>query len=78
MLTRLAAAVIKDTVYMDGGFLYWIPGMQTGEYGAPTQDGKIWLRLRHLPLVKLSHVLTVKQATLSGLYTRSTSAHPSM
>ncbi|KAJ2898299.1 hypothetical protein MKZ38_004024 [Zalerion maritima] len=33
------AAVIKDTVYIDGGYLWWTPGMATKEYGVPTQDG---------------------------------------
>ncbi|KAH9908591.1 hypothetical protein F4778DRAFT_353408 [Xylariomycetidae sp. FL2044] len=32
------AAVLKDTVYIDGGYLYWVPGMTDGSYGAPTQD----------------------------------------
>lgn len=34
------AAVVKDTVYIDGGYLWWIPGMEDGSYGVPTQDGK--------------------------------------
>ncbi|KAK7981611.1 hypothetical protein PG996_009302 [Apiospora saccharicola] len=32
-------AAIKDTVYMDGGYLWWFPGMSDGSYGLPTQDG---------------------------------------
>ncbi|KAK8091145.1 hypothetical protein PG994_000650 [Apiospora phragmitis] len=32
-------AAIKDTVYMDGGYLWWFPGMNDGSYGLPTQDG---------------------------------------
>ncbi|ORY64886.1 uncharacterized protein BCR38DRAFT_186468 [Pseudomassariella vexata] len=31
-------AKIRDTVYIDGGYLYWAPGMADGSYGAPTQD----------------------------------------
>jgi hypothetical protein len=36
-----AVGVIRDTVYIDGGYLYWEPGMNNGEYGAPTQDGRL-------------------------------------
>lgn len=25
---------------MDGGYLWWFPGMNDGSYGLPTQDGK--------------------------------------
>ncbi|POS74331.1 kelch repeat protein [Diaporthe helianthi] len=28
----------RDTVYIDGGYLTWIPGMSDGSYGAATQD----------------------------------------
>ncbi|KAH7363611.1 hypothetical protein B0T11DRAFT_282887 [Plectosphaerella cucumerina] len=31
-------AVIRDTVYLDGGFLYWSQGLLNGEYGAPEQQ----------------------------------------
>ncbi|EGY20877.1 uncharacterized protein VDAG_02401 [Verticillium dahliae VdLs.17] len=31
-------AVIRDTVYLDGGFLYWSQGLSNGEYGAPEQQ----------------------------------------
>ncbi|KAI5919794.1 hypothetical protein F4810DRAFT_467206 [Camillea tinctor] len=34
----LRAAQLKDTVYMDGGYLWWVPGMADESYGAPTQD----------------------------------------
>ena len=34
-----AAAVIRDTVYIDGGYLWWEPGMSDGTYGAPVNDG---------------------------------------
>lgn len=26
---------------MDGGHLWWFPGMSDGSYGLPTQDGKL-------------------------------------
>lgn len=32
------AALLKDTVYIDGGYLSWIPGMSDGSYGAATRD----------------------------------------
>jgi hypothetical protein len=34
------AAVIRDTLYIDGGYLWWLPGQSDGTYGAPTSDGK--------------------------------------
>ncbi|RYP58251.1 hypothetical protein DL769_009044 [Monosporascus sp. CRB-8-3] len=37
----LRASTLKDVVYMDGGYLYWKPGMADGSYGAATQDGSI-------------------------------------
>ncbi|KAI1748219.1 hypothetical protein F4782DRAFT_543001 [Xylaria castorea] len=35
----LRAAQLKDTAYLDGGFLYWTPGFADGGIGVPTQDG---------------------------------------
>jgi hypothetical protein len=32
--------VIRDTLYIDGGYLWWLPGLSDGTYGAPTSDGK--------------------------------------
>ncbi|KAI0132763.1 hypothetical protein BJ170DRAFT_261256 [Xylariales sp. AK1849] len=32
------AATLRDTVYIDGGYLWWTPGMADGSYGAPTED----------------------------------------
>jgi len=32
--------VIRDTVYMDGGYLWWTPGMADGSYGTPRHDGQ--------------------------------------
>ncbi|KAH6705827.1 hypothetical protein EV126DRAFT_379464 [Verticillium dahliae] len=31
-------AVIRDTVYLDGGFLYWSQGLSNGQYGPPEQQ----------------------------------------
>lgn len=33
------AAVIRDTVYIDGGYLWWQPGLKDGTYGIPMADG---------------------------------------
>jgi hypothetical protein len=35
----MEAAVIRDTVYLDGGYLWWVPGLADGTYGAPVNDG---------------------------------------
>ncbi|KAI1272581.1 hypothetical protein F5Y07DRAFT_403291 [Xylaria sp. FL0933] len=35
----LRAAQLNDTIYMDGGFLYWAPGYVDGSVGYPVQDG---------------------------------------
>ncbi|ETS82513.1 hypothetical protein PFICI_04389 [Pestalotiopsis fici W106-1] len=32
------AAQIRDTLYIDGGYLFWVPGMSDGTYGPATQD----------------------------------------
>lgn len=34
------AAQLNDTVYMDGGFLYWASGLADGGLGPPEQDGE--------------------------------------
>jgi hypothetical protein len=34
------AAVIRDTLYIDGGYLWWQPGMSDGTYGPLIADGK--------------------------------------
>lgn len=39
-ITHLAlAAVVRDTLYIDGGYLWWLPGLASGLDGIPTQDG---------------------------------------
>ncbi|KAI0021266.1 hypothetical protein F4780DRAFT_296077 [Xylariomycetidae sp. FL0641] len=35
----LRAAQIKDTVYLDGGYLYWVAGLADGTYDFPHRDG---------------------------------------
>lgn len=34
------AAVIRDTMYIDGGNLWWKPGSSDGTYGKLISDGK--------------------------------------
>jgi hypothetical protein len=38
ILTR-TAGVVRDTVYIDGGYLWWEPGLADGTYGTPVSDG---------------------------------------
>ncbi|KAG0649494.1 Kelch repeat-containing [Hyphodiscus hymeniophilus] len=33
------AGVIRDTLYLDGGYLWWNPGLADGSYAGPTADG---------------------------------------
>lgn len=33
------AGVIRDTLYIDGGYLWWNPGLSDGSYAGPTADG---------------------------------------
>ncbi|KAK3324706.1 hypothetical protein B0T19DRAFT_444102 [Cercophora scortea] len=35
---QLRAAVLRDTVYLDGGSLWWLPGFNDGSYGATVND----------------------------------------
>jgi hypothetical protein len=35
---QTSAALIRDTIYIDGGRLYWSPGMDDGQYGAPEAE----------------------------------------
>jgi hypothetical protein len=33
------AGVIRDALYIDGGYLWWNPGLADGSYAGPTADG---------------------------------------
>lgn len=46
-LTLALASVIRDTVYLDGGNLFWQPGFADGHTGSPQGDGGY---LRHMLL----------------------------
>ncbi len=35
------AHVIRDTIYMDGGSLWWLPGLNDGTYGAIESDREL-------------------------------------
>lgn len=39
-LTSSPAAVLRDTVYLDGGKIYWLPGLSDGGYGTPIPDSR--------------------------------------
>ena len=36
---KLIAGVVRDTLYIDGGYLWWEPGMSDGTYGGQISDG---------------------------------------
>lgn len=40
----VTAAVLRDTLYVDGGYIFWTPGFADGHFGEATQDGKsiVW------------------------------------
>jgi len=38
ILTKVAA-VIRDTVYIDGGALWWLPGLNDGSFDSLASDG---------------------------------------
>lgn len=44
-------ATLKDKVYLDGGHLYWVPGMADGSLGSPVDDGKLHGNFVHKPTV---------------------------
>lgn len=35
----IIAAVIRESLYIDGGYIWWLPGLSDGTYGAPNNDG---------------------------------------
>ncbi|OIW28364.1 hypothetical protein CONLIGDRAFT_654659 [Coniochaeta ligniaria NRRL 30616] len=35
---QVRAAVVRDTVYLDGGILWWLPGLADGSYATPVSD----------------------------------------
>ncbi|KAN0087323.1 hypothetical protein V8E54_001011 [Elaphomyces granulatus] len=39
--SQLQANVIRDTIYLDGGYLSWLPGLSDGTYGSPENDGNM-------------------------------------
>lgn len=37
------AAIIRDTIYVDGGKAWWIPGYADGSLGSLRTDGKLFV-----------------------------------
>lgn len=35
------AALVRDTVYLDGGSIWWSPGLANGQIGKPVNNGKL-------------------------------------
>lgn len=65
------AAVIRDTVYLDGGFIYWAQGLSDGTYGAIESNGLYIL----IPLVDFADMKS--QTTEWASCSPSTSANHS-
>lgn len=42
-ILTLVAAFVRDTVYIDGGSIWWQPGMKDGSKGDLMNEGKSWL-----------------------------------
>lgn len=40
LLLTPVAAVVRDTLYIDGGSLLWSPGLSDGTVGQPISDGE--------------------------------------
>lgn len=38
---QLRANVIRDTIYLNGGSLWWLPGQSDGTYASPENDGNV-------------------------------------
>lgn len=48
------AAVLRDTVYLDGGYIEWRPGFSDGSYGDVIKDSRSLPVKIFLPLYQLS------------------------
>ncbi|RDA95068.1 hypothetical protein CP533_2111 [Ophiocordyceps camponoti-saundersi (nom. inval.)] len=57
------AALIRDTVYLDGGEIWWTPGLDTGELAAPSNQGSHQL----FPRCCLSGQLTKRKGNFQGI-----------
>lgn len=44
-------AVVRDTVYLDGGYTYWRPGLSGGSYGDVILDGRLPLKFFSMSLI---------------------------
>ncbi|KAJ2987418.1 hypothetical protein NUW58_g4518 [Xylaria curta] len=68
----LRAAQLKDTAYLDGGFLYWSPGLADGNVGPPENDanpfGVIYTLNFSIPFSSTTNTsLILKPITASGV-----------
>ena len=44
-----AAHVVRDTLYLDGGSRWWLPGLDDGSYGAVSNDSKLQAPTQVIP-----------------------------
>jgi hypothetical protein len=63
---RLRAGVIRDTVYLDGGELWWQKAFVDGTTSDPTSDGNVE---GYMYLLNFSDPFTIGSTNLSGLFT---------
>jgi hypothetical protein len=63
---RLRAGVIRDTVYLDGGELWWQKTFIDGTTSDPTSDGNVE---GYMYLLNFSDPFTTGSTNLSGLFT---------
>ena len=64
--SRLRAAVIRDTVYLDGGELWWQKTFVDGTTSDPTSDGNVE---GDMYLLNFSDPFTLGTTNISGLFT---------
>jgi hypothetical protein len=65
------AAIVRDAVYVDGGSLWWRPGLSDGTYGSYVSDGM-------RPSLLGDNVSYIQKETRSASSTFLTSAPPSI
>ena len=64
---RLRAAVIRDTLFLDGGELWWQKAFIDGTTSDPFDDGN---PQGYMYLLNFSDPFTIGQTNVSGLFTR--------
>lgn len=63
--SRLRAGVVRDTVYLDGGELWWQATFADGTTSDPTSDGNVE---GYMYLLNFSDPFTLGQTNISGLF----------